>query len=269
MVRKPWRFLLPITVVLLGIGLLHAKPVQQDKKGEPKKGEPKKTKTETFKPVNINEELNANDPADPKLNKPARRFTIKLLKDKTYIIDLVSKDFDPFLRLLNKKGGELAEDDDGGGDLNSRIIYSATKTEDHEIVVATFDGEVGKFNLKVREFILKGEAKARPIGKDGFTITANIAQGDVSAIGKLGRIYSFQLKAGETYTIDQESPTMDSYLYLFDGKSKMLAQDDDSGGDVNSRITYRATADGVVHVLASSLDGAETGEFTLRIRTGK
>jgi hypothetical protein len=264
MIQQRSAFLITICIVLLGLGFLHAQPPQKDKKGEPKKG-----KTESFKPVDINAELDANDANDPKLNKPAKRYTIKLQKDKTYIIDLVSKDFDAYLRLLNKKGDELAEDDDGGGDLDSRIIYSAKKTEDHEIVVTTFDGQVGKFSLKVREFILKGEAKARSIGKDGFTITANIAQGDVSPIGKLGRIYSIQVKAGETYTIDLESPTIDSYLYLFDGKSKLLAQDDDSGGDVNSRITYRATADGVLHLLASSLDGTETGEFTLKVRKGE
>jgi len=265
MIQKTWFAIPCVLSVLLGIGFLQAKPVQQDKK----KVEEKKGKTETFKPIEVNEELKENDPADPKLDKPAKRYTVKLLKDKTYIIDLVTKDFDAYLRLLNKKGDELAEDDDGGGDLNSRIIHSVKATEDHQIVVTTFDGQVGKFNLKVREFTLKGEAKARPIGKDGFTITANIAQGDTTTLGKLGRIYSVELKAGESYTIDLESPTMDSYLYLFDGKNKLLAQDDDSGGDVNSRITYRATADGVFHILASSLDGDETGEFTLKVRKGE
>jgi hypothetical protein len=264
MVRNPWLAIASVFTVFLAIGLLHAKPVQPDKKGEPKKG-----KTEAFKPIEINEALAATDVNDPKLDKPAKRYTVKLQKDKTYIIDLVATDFDPYLRLLNKKGDELAEDDDGGGMLNSRIIYAPKESEDHQVVVATFDGDVGKFNLKVREFALKGEAKAREVGKDGFTITANIAQGDVSALGKLGRLYSVQLKAGETYMIDLESATMDSYLYLFDSKNKMLAQDDDSGGDLNSRITYRAAADGVFHVIASSLDGDETGEFTLKVRKGE
>ena len=265
MIRKTWLLLTTITI-LLGISLSHAQPTQPEKKA---KDEPKKGKSEAFKPSismrSWTQTMRTIEARQPSL----QRYTIKLQKDKTYIIDLTTKDFDAYLRLLNKKGDELAEDDDGGGDLNARIIYSAKATEDHQIVVTTFDGEVGKFSLKVREFTLKGEAKARTIGKDGFTITANIAQGDKSPIGKLGRIYSFQLKAGESYTIDLESATMDSYLYLFDSKNKLLAQDDDSGGDVNSRITFRATADGVYHVLATTLDGEETGEFTLKVRNGK
>ena len=75
--------------------------------------------------------------------------------------------------------------------------------------------------------------------------------------------------AGQTYTIDLESATMDSYLYLFDSKTALLAQDDDSGGDLNSRITFRADADGVYHIIATTLGGDETGDFTLKVRKGE
>jgi hypothetical protein len=345
---------------------------------KPAKDEDKKVElAPIFKPIEINEELKDTDPNDAKLGKPSRKYTVKLAKDKTYVIDLQSADFDAYLRLLDKGGKQLAEDDDGGGDLNSRIIHSGTENGDHQIVVTTFDGQVGKFNLKVRElllkgeakartlekngiefngdlaqndktdlanlskvltyqlkpgqgyvfeidsedfdcelyvfdgknkllghgpdkvfagattngahnlvvasfdnqvgkfnlkireFAIKGEAKAREVGKDGISITANIAAGDASGLGKLGKIYSVQLKAGQTYTIDLESTTMDSYLYLFDGKTTLLAQDDDSGGDLNSRITVRAQADGVHHIVATTLGGEETGEFTLKIRKGE
>ena len=253
-------------MLVLGLGVLQAKPIP-DKKDEPKKTD----KTSAFKPVEINAELTNNDGNDPKLEKPAKKYTIKLQKDKTYIFDLVSKDkdFDPFLRLLDKNGDELAEDDDGGGDLNSRLIFSAKESGDHQIVAATLDGQVGKFSLKVREFTLKAEAKSREIAKGGLSITENINQNNVSDVGKLGKLYSVTFKKGETYTIDLESATMDSYLYLFDSNNKLLAQDDDSGGDLNSRVVYRAPNDGVFHIIATSLDGDETGEFTLKVRKGE
>jgi hypothetical protein len=253
------RLLLALLVVSVGIGLLSAKPVPAP--GE-KKEQPKDEKS-AFKPVDVNADLLATDEQDPKLNRPSKKYTIKLQKDKTYIIDLVSKDFDAYLRLLDKGGNQLAEDDDSGGDLNSRIIHSATKDEDHQIVVTTFNGEVGKFNLTVREFVIKGEAKARDVGKDGISITANINQNDKTPIGKLGQVYSVTLKKGESYTFDLESATMDSYLYVFNSKAKLLAQDDDSGGGLNSRITLRAEEDGVFQIIATTLDGDETGEFTL------
>ena len=81
------RFILTAAFVLaLGFSVLHAKPVQKETKEEPKKTD----KAPAFKPVEINNELDANDANDPKLNNPAKKYTVKLSKDKTYIIDLAS-----------------------------------------------------------------------------------------------------------------------------------------------------------------------------------
>ena len=256
-------FIIAASMLLVGM-LLHAKPAPTPKKDEPKI----EKKAAGFKPVEINDELNAGDPNDPKLNNPSKKYAVKLAKGKTYVIDMVSKDFDAYLRLLDKNGKQLDEDDDGGGDTNARIIYTTTESANFEIVATTFDGQLGKFNLQVREFVLKGEAKAREVG-NGININDQIAMGDVSPLGKLGKVYSVQLKKGQTYTIDLEGQALDSYLYLFDAKNKLLAQDDDSGGGVNgldSRIVFRADHDGVYHLLATSLDGAETGGFSLSVR---
>ena len=62
-----------------------------------------KEKEAAFKPVEISGALDANDGNDPKINNPSKKYTVKLTKDKTYIIDMVSTDFDSFLRLLDKK----------------------------------------------------------------------------------------------------------------------------------------------------------------------
>ena len=42
-------------------------------------------------------------------------------KDKTYTIDLMSRDFDCWLRIADADGKTLAQDDDGGEGLNSRL----------------------------------------------------------------------------------------------------------------------------------------------------
>jgi len=353
--------LLSITI----LGFVGAKPLPPKGKDEP---------APTFKPLDLAGALNENDPKDEKLNHPSRKFPIKLAKDKTYVIDMVSKDFDTYLRVLDKTGKQLAEDDDGGGDLNSRIILSPTENGDHTIVATTFDGQVGKFTLKVRELNLKGEAKARPVGKDGITlegeigqndatdldklskvltvqikgggpshifevksedfdpqvyvfnakgkllgqdpekvvsatpgdgiyhivvksfdsqlgkfevkvrsfaikgeaeprelgkdglkITAQIGEKDMTPIGKFGKIYSVQLKAGQTYEIYQEAQNLSSYLYLFDRASALLAQDDGTA-DPNSKLMFRAEHDGIYHILATTVLGLETGEFTLTVR---
>jgi hypothetical protein len=75
--------------------------------------------------------------------------TMKMAVGKTYQIDLKSRAFDSFLRLENSSGKQLAEDDDGGGNLDSRIIFKATKDDTYRIVVTSFDGKSGDYKLTV------------------------------------------------------------------------------------------------------------------------
>jgi hypothetical protein len=239
-----------VIALIISLGALQAKP---DKKDPPNEHPAPK-----FKPIEINNELDANDPKDEKLNFPSRKYTIKLHKDKTYVIDLISKDYDAYLRLLDKKGKQLAEDDDSGGELNSRIIHSATESGDHQVVVTTFDGQVGKFTLKIRELNIKGEAKARTLGKGGLTIDGELGQNDSTDLDKLSKVHSVQLKAGQSYVVDVKSEDFDCQVYVFDGKGKLLGQD-------NDKVVCTASADGPHHLIVKSFDD-QAGKFDLKVR---
>jgi len=75
------------------------------------------------------------------------------------------------------------------------------------------------------------------------------------------------MKAGRYYIIDMvKSSKIDPYLYLEGPNAKVVAQDDDSGGNLNARIVYQPTTDGEYRVIATTLSPA-TGEFTLTVRT--
>jgi hypothetical protein len=81
-------------------------------------------------------------------------------------------------------------------------------------------------------------------------------------------IHQVRFQAGVTYVIDMislDQKALDPYLYLRDEKGKILAEDDDSGGGLNARITFRATADGIYHIRATSFNNGR-GEFTLTVR---
>lgn len=59
---------------------------------------------------------------------------------------------DPFLRLLDPSGNQVAADDDSGGGLNSMIFYRANNTGTYRIVCTTLGpGQTGGFELIVRE----------------------------------------------------------------------------------------------------------------------
>lgn len=193
------------------------------------------------------------------LGKLSKVVSVQLKAGQSYMFDVESESFDTQLYVFDGKSKYINQD-------HAKVIHTAADDGTHHLVVKSYDKEIGKFKLKVREFNLKGEAEPRAIGKNGITIGAQIGNNDKSPIDKLGKIYTVQLKAGQTYTIEMASPDLDCYLYLFDSKTALLAQDDDSGGDLNSRIDFRAERDGIYHIVATTLGGMETGEFTLKVR---
>jgi hypothetical protein len=70
---------------------------------------------------------------------------------QAYVIDLMSKDFDTFLRVEDAEGKELAQDDDGGEGLNSRLRFVAPHTGTIRVIATTFaGGSTGSFTLSIR-----------------------------------------------------------------------------------------------------------------------
>jgi predicted Zn finger-like uncharacterized protein len=94
-------------------------------------------------------------PNDPfRENKPHKPFTVQLVKGKTYVIDLQSREMDSYLFLYDPNGIRVAEDDDSGGNLDSRIQFTPNQTGNY-VVSASVLFAVGpagaNFTLTVRE----------------------------------------------------------------------------------------------------------------------
>jgi hypothetical protein len=95
--------------------------------------------------------------------------------------------------------------------------------------------------------------------------------------GSPHKAYPITLKSGKFYMIDMVHKQgfgfgggLDPYLYLEDTKpananQRVVAHDDDSGGDLNARIIYQATKDGEFRVIATSLNKTP-GDFTVTVR---
>lgn len=99
----------------------------------------------------LNGSLKKPDPVDKLRKKPGQVYQVKLTAGTTYVFDLMSKQFDAFLRLETPEGKLLAQDDDGGADTDARIRYQA-KTDGIVRVVATCynNSATGTFLLRIR-----------------------------------------------------------------------------------------------------------------------
>ncbi|MBI4748442.1 MAG: choice-of-anchor D domain-containing protein [Acidobacteria bacterium] len=113
-------------------------------------------------------------------------------------------------------------------------------------------------------------------GDNGFTIAIGqtVNRGlDTSCyyIDEPGRYvdeYRFYASAGTQVTITLSSSVFDAYLFLIDPNFYLLAQDDDSGGGTNSRISYTLPYSGTYRIQATSYTSGQTGPYTLTLSNG-
>jgi thiol-disulfide isomerase/thioredoxin len=110
-------------------------------------------KKEAAKGLKVDGELTVDDPKDTvRQNCHAKTYMFKMAAGMTYKIDMVTKtpQLDPYLRLEDPEGNKVAEDDDGGGFPNARIVYKPEKTGTYKIIATTFQPATGKFLLTAR-----------------------------------------------------------------------------------------------------------------------
>jgi hypothetical protein len=100
----------------------------------------------------VNGALTANDPHDKvKTLSPAKLYTVDLAAGKTYVIDMMSKEMDSYLRLENAQGVELARDDDSGGFPNARITFTCTQADTYRLIATCVGPGRGNFTLRVEQ----------------------------------------------------------------------------------------------------------------------
>lgn len=76
--------------------------------------------------------------------------------------------------------------------------------------------------------------------------------------------YSLSLESGQSVSMMLVSDDFDAYLQVLDSSGMTLAEDDDSGGNLNSALLFTAPVAGTYTVVVGSFGGmATTGAYTL------
>lgn len=110
-----------------------------------------------------------------------------------------------------------------------------------------------------------------PAIRVGQTITANLVLGDPTA-NERGRfkVFRFDATQDQRYIVTMNSADFDAYLTVartVGGIMDVLASDDDSGGNTDARLRFRAPASGSYLIVAQSLSREGTGDFTLKLES--
>ncbi len=82
--------------------------------------------------------------------------------------------------------------------------------------------------------------------------------------------YTFNGTAGQQIAVSKNSSAFDTYLYLLNSSGQIIAENDDSGGNTNSRIPatsgfFTLPADGTYSIWATSYDANRTGAYSINL----
>ena len=222
--------------------------------------------------------------------QPSRQYSFSAVAGDVVTINLEAN-YDGFLFLYDSDGDELAFNDDGGDDLNSRIEdFEIPADGDYIIQVDSYanaqlgDPRAGSYTLTLTEGTTQAGEPATEDETDDETVdepeTAEVpgepipleygavVEGELTEENPQ-QPYVFSASAGDVVTIDL-SATFDTYLLLLDAEGEEIMADDDSGEGFNARIIIEIPADGAYTIIADSyananVDEPRTGNYTLSL----
>jgi hypothetical protein len=167
-------------------------------------------------------------------------MSMVLLKGNTYSFRMnkLGGDLDTFLTLRDAKGNKVTHNDDSDGTLNSRITFTAEKSGVYFLDASSFaSSSLGRYEISSN--------------LDVATLGVNSQYTTALTSAKKSQLFKIELKAGKRYE------------FLMNRDPTEITHDDDSGGLLNSKISYTAKSDGAYYLDASSYQERSVGKFTV------
>ena len=186
---------------------------------------------------------------------------------------------DPYLRVYNSSGTQLASDDDSGQGLNSQLTFSPTAAGTYYLSASSspysLGGVTGGYALSVSTgTVVLTDDYAGSTATTGSVTIGGSTTGNIETAGDRDW-FRVSLLAGATYSFDLRglqgnggtlgSGTLHSpYLTLYDslGLYRTAAYTNGTGGD--PLLTFTPTSSGTYYLGVDELFGTGTGTYTLR-----
>jgi methionine-rich copper-binding protein CopC len=201
-------------------------------------------------------------------------WKINLTAGLTYVFQLntTSSGLDPYLRLLNSTGMQLAYSDDDGGGYNSRIVFTASTSGSYYLSAQGIGTTTGTYSLR---------ASATDTIPCTASTTAIVAANGTNAVSRVDAEgdrdwWRANLVAGTTYTIKLlGSPSgansgltlSDPYIYgIYNSSGGVIAgtSNDDYGSSTESQVVFTPTTSGIYY-FSSGAYGSTTGSYALQL----
>ena len=197
-----------------------------------------------------------------------------LLEELTFgqiiTIELTSDEIDTYLQLIDADTGEvIAEDDDSGTGVNSRLRFTAIEEISYIVRVTSYGSrDVGTYQLSAVSNL--PPVVVGTISATNGTVAGNLSTEDSFNPNRTQNYYvdEYQLTevtAGEVVTLNLDSTDFNTYIQLIDADTGKKIKDDYSSGEgTNSELKFVAVEGVNYRVRVSSSREESIGTYQLR-----
>jgi Bacterial pre-peptidase C-terminal domain len=200
--------------------------------------------------------------------QPVDLYQFTLPADGVIASVIASSDIDGFLTLMDSAGNVLRTDDNTYGNGDPLIVQTLPAGTYQLAARAAQATPGGPYALALYVAIEPRPPFCTPRGvlPAGGSLAGNInSAGCQYPDNTLADLYRFDLAADATVDLHLNSADFDAFLILLDSSGNVVAQDDDSGGGTNARIT-RATKAGTYYIVAKPFsDYFSQGDYSLSV----
>jgi len=189
-------------------------------------------------PDEVTGQLISAGPSHPDTGAAMARYTLELTEPTIIDLRVDSPAFDTFLTLSEPDSPrKLAKSDDWRGSdsgTGSRIIRELDAGR-YDIAVTGYEADSqGVFSLSVGEASVSQSSDFRPGRPYNGLMTTEVER--IPATGQTGMPLAFAVDEPSLLDATMRSDDVDSILVVTDAQGHLLAQDDDSGGDLDARV---------------------------------
>lgn len=223
----------------------------------------------------------------PESERPLDPWVLRGEPGTFLYVDVVSDVFDAYLYAWGEGFDEIAYADDAGGTTNARLELTIPADGRVYLFASAFGSGRGDYLIRAATNPPPLEARTgapgttatgtgvdpaeleglgAPVGElpFGAEITASLEGSDPAITRGYAKAYEYRGEAGEVVVFEVVSDEFDTYLYLSGPGLGGVLGDDDSAGNLDSRIEVTLPETGTYTVVVSALGEGATGVFRLR-----
>ena len=207
----------------------------------------------------VQTELSATDPTHPERSSYYREFTFQGTAGQQVEIIVGSDELDTYAFLVGPDGAQLMSDDDGGGNLDSRILFTLPTNGTYTIQATTYsDSVTGPIWVSVAEYIvLPIQTQTLSLGQM-ITASIDMQDGQCGASGRRCEAWTLDLSAGQAIQIDNQSESYDVGVRLLNPVMQIVWQNDGYYGAVPTSPVFVAPYAGTYQLLVMGSPGSST-----------